>query len=276
MTAQTEKIKIQPGTVQETLMLPLYGRTFCAKKYPDVFPDALSVSLSEKLDYDFSRLASLPEMSLIPYPMRQRLLYEGTRDYLKTHPNAAVVDLGCGLDASFPNFDNGTCRLLNIDLPDVIDARNELLPAGGREENFGGNAFDFSWMDKIQNPNDGVCIITAGMLFYIEENLVKALFLEIAKRFPGARIIFDTVNAKGMKMSNKVVEKSGNGTRLKFSVENPSQLFPGWSEKLSQIKVTDRVPDFIWKCKKIPLKIRMMEMMGFKMGMMKFVQIDVK
>lgn len=275
MTVTSEKIKIQPNTVQETLMLPLYGRVYCAKHYPSVFPDPLSVSLAEKVDYDFDAL-SIPVMTLIPYPMRQRILYEGTRDYLKIHPKATVVDLGCGLDASFPNFDNGECKLLNLDLSDVIDARNELLPAGEREENLGGDAFDFSWMEKIEHPEDGVCVITAGMLFYIEEKKIKSLFLEIVRRFPNARIIFDTVNAKGMKMSNKIVERSGNGSRLQFSVEDPKKLFPSWSKKLSDICVIDRLPTYIAKCKEIPFSYRLMESIGFRMGMMRFVQIDVR
>lgn len=56
MPITSEKIKIQPNTVQETLMLPLYGRVYCAKHFPSVFPDPLSVSLAEKVDYDFDAL----------------------------------------------------------------------------------------------------------------------------------------------------------------------------------------------------------------------------
>lgn len=51
------------------------------------------------------------------------------RDYLKTHPRAAVVNLGCGLDDTFRKCDNGLCRGYHIDLPDVIAVREELLPA---------------------------------------------------------------------------------------------------------------------------------------------------
>ena len=48
------------------------------------------------------------------------------RDYLKTHPRAAVVNLGCGLDDTFRKCDNGLCRGYHIDLPDVTALRNPL------------------------------------------------------------------------------------------------------------------------------------------------------
>ena len=50
-------------------------------------------------------------------------------EYLKEHPKAAVVNLGCGLDQTGENCDNGTCQIYNIDLPDVIAVRKTLLPA---------------------------------------------------------------------------------------------------------------------------------------------------
>ena len=39
------------------------------------------------------------------------------REYLRAHPRAAVVNLGCGLDSTGRACDNGQCRIYNIDLP---------------------------------------------------------------------------------------------------------------------------------------------------------------
>lgn len=49
-----------------------------------------------------------------------------------------------GLDQTAENCDNGLLRIYNVDLPDVIAVRNELLPEGGRVENIisGGKRFD--------------------------------------------------------------------------------------------------------------------------------------
>ena len=49
------------------------------------------------------------------------------RDYLKTHPNAAVVNLGCGLDSTGRSCDNGSCKIYKLDFPDVIAVRLSLI-----------------------------------------------------------------------------------------------------------------------------------------------------
>ena len=56
--------------------------------------------------------------------MRQNDLAFEVREYLKTHPGAAVVNLGCGLDDTGRRCDNGSCRLYNLDFPDVIAVRD--------------------------------------------------------------------------------------------------------------------------------------------------------
>ena len=50
------KITIEKNTVQETLIVPLYGRKMCSEKYPDIYTDDFEKKLCEKSDYDFSEL----------------------------------------------------------------------------------------------------------------------------------------------------------------------------------------------------------------------------
>jgi O-methyltransferase involved in polyketide biosynthesis len=87
--------------------------------------------------------------------------------YLREHPEAAVVNLGCGLDDTFSKVDNGQCRGYNIDLPDVIGVRNELLPAGVRERNLACDLNDFSWMEEIQ-ASHGAVFFAAGVFYYFK------------------------------------------------------------------------------------------------------------
>lgn len=76
-----------------------------------MFQDKAAAALLEKINYDFSALEK------------------------KSHPEAAVINLGCGLDNTGRVCDTGRCQIYNIDLPDVIELRNRLLPAGEREKN---------------------------------------------------------------------------------------------------------------------------------------------
>ena len=62
--------------------------------------------------------------------MRQSDLAFEVRDYLSTHPRAAVVNLGCGLDQTGRACDNGQCRIYNIDLPTSWRCGRRCSPLG--------------------------------------------------------------------------------------------------------------------------------------------------
>ena len=131
------KYKIEKNTVQETLILPLYSRKLCTELYPNLYRDETAVHLIDQIDYDFSE-AEKNSRSLmqcfgaLEVAMRQNDLAFEVRAYLKMHPCAAVVNLGCGLDNTGRACDNGRYKIYNLDFPDVIALQQQLLPAGER------------------------------------------------------------------------------------------------------------------------------------------------
>ena len=148
------KYKIEKNTVQETLIIPLYARKVCSELYPNLYRDETAVRLIDEIDYDFSEAEKnsrslMQRFGSLEVAMRQNDLAFEVRDYLKSHPNAAVVNLGCGLDSTGRSCDNGSCKIYNLDFPDVIAVRNELLPAGEREENIPCDLNNTEWFRKI-------------------------------------------------------------------------------------------------------------------------------
>ena len=155
------KYHIEKNTVQETLVIPLYGRKMCSELYPNLFRDETAMRLIEEIDYDFSALAKrsqsmMQQFGFLECAMRQSDLACEVRDYLRSYPNAAVVNLGCGLDATGRACDNGTCKIYNLDFPNVIAVRDALLPAGEREKNIPCNLNDTSWFSEIDASGDAV------------------------------------------------------------------------------------------------------------------------
>ena len=97
------KYKIEKNTVQETLILPLYSRKLCTELYPNLYRDETAVHLIDQIDYDFSEAEKnsrglMQRFGALEVAMRQNDLAFEVRAYLKNHPCAAVVNLGCGLD----------------------------------------------------------------------------------------------------------------------------------------------------------------------------------
>ena len=129
------KYKIEKNTVQETLILPLYSRKLCTELYPNLYRDETAVRLIDEIDYDFSGAEKnsrslMQRFGALEVAMRQNDLAFEVQAYLKTHPKAAVVNLGCGLDNTGRACDNGRCKLYNLGFPDVIALRQQLLPQG--------------------------------------------------------------------------------------------------------------------------------------------------
>ena len=158
-----EKIHIQKNSVQETLIIPLYGRMKSAEMYPDICADPAAERLIQRLDYDFSKHDKAAESAFYRFGYLEaakrcaNMIIE-INDYLKDHPAAAVVNLGCGLDETPKQCDNGSCAFYNVDLPDVIAARTAMLPAGERETNIPCDLTNHEWMDAIPNRNGAVFV----------------------------------------------------------------------------------------------------------------------
>ena len=161
------KYHIEKNTIQETLIIPLYGRKVCSDHFPHLFRDSEAERICGMLDYDFEENGKKMETTAglfgaLEVAQRQYDLASEVKDYLKSHPGAAVVNLGCGLDDTFRKCDNGRCLGYNIDMPAVIAIRNNLLPAGERETNIGCDLNDEAWMEKI-DASGGAVLYAAGL-----------------------------------------------------------------------------------------------------------------
>ena len=173
------KYKIEKNTVQETLILPLYSRKLCTELYPNLYQDETAVHLIDQIDYDFSEAEKnsrslMQRFGALEVAMRQNDLAFEVRAYLKNHPCAAVVNLGCGLDNTGRACNNGRCKIYNLDFPDVIALRQQLLPAGEREQNIPCDLKDPAWFAKI-DASGGAVFFASGVFYYFLTQQVKAL-----------------------------------------------------------------------------------------------------
>ena len=237
------KHKIEKNTVQETLILPLYSRKLCTELYPNLYRDETAVCLLDQIDYDFSEAernshSPMQRFGALEVAMRQNDLAFEVRAYLKDHPNAAVVNLGCGLDSTGRSCDNGSCKIYNLDLPDVIAVRNELLPAGEREENIPCDLNNTEWFGKIDASN-GAVFFASGVFYYFLTEQVKTLVQAMADTFPSGVLVFDAANRTAVKMIAKTWLKSAKikDVGAYFAVSDAPQEISAWD---SRLQVTSR------------------------------------
>ena len=94
------KYHIEKDTVQETLVIPLLGRLVCSERFPELFSDRSAKRICDSLDYDFAEKRKKMEspaglFGALEVAQRQYGLCCEVEAYLKNHPEAAVINLGC-------------------------------------------------------------------------------------------------------------------------------------------------------------------------------------
>ena len=232
------KYIIEKGSVQETLLIQLYGRKMAMDLYPDLFEDKECQSLLESIDFDAPPMSGIKaKIGAVMAATRQYDMAEVCRRYLQDHPNAAVVNLGCGLDTTFYQVDNAAAKGYNLDFLDVIRARNELLPPRARECNIACDLNDISWFDTIDyKPEDGAVFFASGVFYYFKAEDVRKLFTAMAEHFHGGKLAFDATNAKGLKNMLKTWLEPAQmkDVGLYFSVENETELL-SWSDRFASV-----------------------------------------
>lgn len=223
----TEKIAVQLGNVQKTLLLPLWGRAMETGKSEPLLVDKTAVEVMEKIDYDFSTIsAGISPMSQYAWIMRSRYTDGVIKDFLKRHPAGTIVNIGCGLDTTFERVDNGTLRWYDLDLPDTIDLRGKFIPETDRRTYISSSFLEEDWLEKIE-VNDGLLFVSAGVFYYFTEPEIRTFFTRLAGRFPGSELVFDACSAFGIKTANELVIKRGGldeKSYLVWSLEKAEDL----------------------------------------------------
>jgi O-methyltransferase involved in polyketide biosynthesis len=194
-----DRLGVDLGGVEETLLWNLYQRGSEASRRHPVLSDPYAVALLDRVDYPFEERFGPPRLA-----QWQALLaacFDGqVRTFLAAHPDGTVVALGEGLETQFWRVDNGRVHWLSVDLPEVVDLRGRLLPGeSDRQWVAACSALDLGWTAAAAQQaqhGDGSLLITAqGLLMYFQPDRVRDFLTRTAARFPSSGVVFDGVPA---------------------------------------------------------------------------------
>ncbi|MFX1236259.1 MAG: class I SAM-dependent methyltransferase [Promethearchaeota archaeon] len=240
-------VEIPKDSLQETMLGPLWARATYGRKYPSLLKDDLAIEIVEKITHDMTAtkkfLSGKNEFRALGILVRARQFDKALKKYMEEYPEATVINLGAGLDTTFFRVDNGTIKWYDLDLPDAIEFRKQYIPEGPRNKCVSKSILDLEWFKDIEWIKEkGVFFIAGGLVYYFKEEEIKNLFCSLATRFPGGEIIFDAMSKLAVKKFNREARKIGKEKAAFFSVKNPINKFPQWSE---QINVKDW--HLLWK-----------------------------
>jgi O-methyltransferase involved in polyketide biosynthesis len=272
---EMDSTKISLSGVQETLLLPLWGRACETRKEKPLLIDKEAVRIVDQIDYDFSQIEQhVNPLTRLAWVARSIYFDRKIREYLNSYPNGTIINIGCGLDTTYERVQNGKAKWYELDLPEVIETRKKLVKESQNRVFLSYSVFDTTWYDKITDHGI-VLIMMAGVLYYFEENEVKLLFDSFRRHFNKAQVIFDYCSARGMKIANKKVIEDGGMDKsayLKWGIDNIKEI-EKWNVG---IKVTESMKMFKEHKKRYPFVNRIGMWISDTLSVMSLAKIEIE
>ena len=192
--------------VSKTAILLLICRAVASEKNPSELSDPMA-------GVCLDRLMSIAAGEDLRWINKHKRLYEGMnwRDakagvlrgkaidkaagrFIANRPKCTVINLACGLDTRFWRIENEQCNFVEIDLPEVIALKREILKDQPAYEMIGCSALDTAWIDQVtSNGNKDFLIIAEGLFMWFLPQEAAGLFKEIAARFDRSQLVLDMV-----------------------------------------------------------------------------------
>lgn len=232
-----DKINIDLGKVQKTLLIPLLGHALEFASPHPLVKDRYAYEIVQRLNYDFGpELKQMPMPIMINSAIRAHHLDCALRDLLGTYPDATIVNIGAGLDTTFHRVDNGRVFWYDLDLPDTIALRRQLIPEGDRNRCIAKSVFDKSWFKDITERLSKVFFMATGVFIYLKNDDLRQLFLGLAANFPGSDIMFDVYSKKFLWLRNHALENSREKSDLLMPMiwgVNSGKAIARWSVRIT-------------------------------------------
>ncbi len=209
------------GEIQETLLIPLYGRACDAASRRPVLGDRRARELVDAIDYDFTRFGG---PSLSGSVFRSSIFDGWAARFLREHPAGTVVELGTGLNTRFDRLDNGQVHWVDLDLPDVIALRRQFFDDTDRCRMIAGSVLATDWFDTVAASPPPYLFLSEAVLIYLSADEVGRTLTRLSQRFPGALIAFDTAGEKMVSGQDRNRSLAQVNARLQWVCDNPRDL----------------------------------------------------
>lgn len=120
-----------------------------------------------------------------------------TSRFILNHPGCTVINLACGFDTRFWRIENKKCKYIELDLPEVIELKREILKDHLEYELIGCSVFDTSWIDRVSaNGNSNFLLLAEALFYYLPKQEVTRLLDVIARRFNRSQLVLDMAPEK--------------------------------------------------------------------------------
>ena len=197
------------SVVSDTLFIPLLGRIYASSYHPYILYDEAALAVYDKLEQRIRDMPGQTEYASLASAVRSANMDRCIHAFLSAHPDAVIVNLGCGLETLYQRGDNGRAVWYELDLPEVLELRSQYFPETDRDRYLPYSMFDYKWMDAVEKAGKThMMAIASGLFLYFSEEQVIDCIRHLSS-LPNAEIVFDTLSPAGMKVARRMIDRMG-------------------------------------------------------------------
>ncbi len=188
-------------SVQEVCLLGLRLRALDARSRTPILGDDVAVGVAEAIGMDLDTPA-LPRSVALVHAVRSATFDRVVRRFTTCHPDAVVLDLGCGLDARIRRCAPPVgVDWYDVDFPEVTRLRERLLPT--RSHLIGTDLTTAGWLDRV--PVDRPAMIVAdGLHALLSTQSFVALTRTLTTHFDRGEFAFNAYSRLAMRNSRRL------------------------------------------------------------------------
>jgi O-methyltransferase involved in polyketide biosynthesis len=195
--------------VSQSAILALTSRVVESEKKNPTFNDPMAI-------YCFDRLMSISSEKEKNRIMKWKKMYARwpgqdakarvlttrsfdniARLFIENNPGCTVINLACGFDTRFWRIPNNKCKYIELDLPEVIALKREILKDHLNYELMDCSVLDTAWIDKAtSNGNSNFLLLAEALFYYLPKQAVTGFLEVIARSFNRSQLVLDMAPEK--------------------------------------------------------------------------------
>jgi O-methyltransferase involved in polyketide biosynthesis len=246
---------------QESLFLTLGGRALDSRLPRPFLGDAMADEIITAVGYNLAKFPALntkildPKSRVFDIAVRAKRIDELVQGFVVRHPDAVVLDLGAGLDSRMFRVDPPqTVDWYDIDFPEVIALRPQLLAQPANVHNIGTDLADPNWLDNVATGRPTV-IVADGLVAFLTRDDFISLLNRLISHLPSGELalnLYTTSAIWALKHTPGMAAIAGGVINPGFNDPRQPESWVGGLRLVEEIFLT-RAPEVV----ELPLILRL-------------------
>jgi O-methyltransferase involved in polyketide biosynthesis len=192
--------------ISRTAILTLISRAVASEVKSAGLPDPMAVLSLDRLisaatgedrrwiEREKRTFAGHQRLHAVAGARRAKVFDAAAARFIAENPACTVISLGCGFDTRYWRIAHEHYRYIDLDLPEVIALKKEILKNHLGYEMIGRSVLDAAWIDEVTaGGNSHFLLVAEGLFDWLPKQEAIRLLALLGQRFERSQIVLDWV-----------------------------------------------------------------------------------